>query len=298
MARSFQTSDGTNIGHFDPKDWLLLISVAAIWGSSFLWIAIGLDGFHPGAIAFVRVLFGAAALWLYGPARQPVDRAAWPAITIVAIAGNAAPAVLFPFAQQRVASSVAGMLNSLSPFMVLGIAMLMTRSAPRRRQVVGLAIGLVGALMMAAPTLVGVDAEPLGVLLVMFAVAGYAITNNVIPPLQQLYGGPAILARALTISTVVLTPYGVYGLANSSGGLVPWLALLILGVVCTGIARALFATLIGSVGAPRSSIIGYLVPIFAITLGVLVRNERVGIVEIAGTAVVLFGAWVISRQNS
>ncbi len=298
MTSTFKTSDGTNSGHFDSTDWALLVTVAAIWGSSFLWIAIGLDGYHPGAIAFLRVLLGAAALWMFPPARRPVDRSAWPSITVVAIAGNAAPAVFFPLAQQRVESSVAGMLNSLSPFIVLGIAVAMTKRAPRRRQIVGLAVGLVGAAMMAAPNLVGADAEPLGVFFVFCAVTGYAIANNVLPPLQQAYGGPAVIARALTISTIVLSPLGLFGLTRSDGGLGPTAAIVVLGIVGTGLARAMFATLVGRVGAPRSSIMGYLVPIFAIVLGVLVRNESIGALEIAGTAVVLLGAGVISRNPS
>ncbi len=294
--KAIQTSDGSNVGQFQLQDWVLLISVAAIWGSSFLWIAIGLGRYDPGAIAFLRVLLGAAALWAFAPARRPVARSAWPGITVVAIAGNAVPAVFFALAQQRVESSVAGMINSLAPFAVLFVAVAMTRKAPARMQVIGLGVGLVGAALMSSPNIWGANAQPLGVLLAFMAVVGYAISNNVTPPLQQAYGGPAIIARALLVSTVVLLPYGVFGLARSELKPGPTLAIVILGVAGTGAARALFATLIGRVGAPRSSVMGYIVPVFAILLGVLVRNERLHPLEALGTAVILLGAWIISRR--
>jgi len=292
------TAEGTNDGHFEARDWGLLGGTALIWGSSFLWIAIGLESLHPGAIALIRTALGAAVVWMVKPARRRVDRSAWPAITAVAIFGNAAPAILFPLAQQRVESSVAGMLNSTSPILVLVISFGLTRKAPPVVQLAGLGIGLTGALLMASPNVVGSDAQPIGVALIVAAIFGYALSNNLTVPLQQAWGGPAVVARALGLSAVVLAPYGAYGLTKSSFAWGPVVAILILGVFGTGLARSLFATLTGRVGAPRSSMIGYFVPLVAIALGVIVRDEKVTWVELAGTALVLLGAWLISRGRA
>jgi len=163
------TAEGSNDGHFETRDWALLGTTALIWGSSFLWIAIGLESLHPGAIALIRTILGAAVVWMFKPARRRVDRSAWPAITAVAFFGNAAPAVLFPWAQQRVESSVAGMLNSTSPILVLLISFGLTRKAPPAVQLAGLGIGLTGALLMASPNVVGANAQPVGVALVVCA---------------------------------------------------------------------------------------------------------------------------------
>ncbi len=303
---SHLTAEGTNLGNFSRGDWALLVVTALIWGSSFLWIAMGLDAFHPGAIALIRVLLGAGVLALSRSTWKTFDRADLPSVAVVAIAGNAAPALLFPFAQQRVESSVAGMLNSAAPVAVLLISLAMTRKAPLPIQLAGLAVGLAGAICMALPNVRGADAEPVGVLLVLLAMFGYATANNFIPPLQQKYGGPAVILRALAISAVLLLPYGIYGLAKSDGitGTVdggiwaPVIALLILGIFGTGIARSSFANLVGRVGAPRASMIGYLVPVVAIILGVVVRDETVGALELTGTALVVLGARLISRGRS
>lgn len=295
------TADGTNAGDFDRTDWMLLISTVMIWGSSFLWISFALEGFHPGAIALIRTALGAGVLSLSSAARIAIPRRSWAPIAMIAIGGNAAPALLFPFAQQRVESSVAGMMNSASPVFVLVIALAMTRKSPPPLQLVGLAIGLVGAILMGLPNVTGADAEPLGIALVVLAIFGYATSNNIIPPLQQEYGGPAIIFWALTFSTVLLLPYGIYGLTQSSledpssTWLMPIVAISILGAIGTGVARTVFATLVGRVGATRASMIGYFIPIVAVVLGVVIRDETVTIIELAGTGLVVVGARLISR---
>lgn len=289
---------GTNDGNFAPTDWALLLTTALIWGSSFLWIAIGLDSFHPGTIAWGRMALGLSVLWFIPAAREPIPRSAWPALSVVAIAGNAAPAVFFPLAQERVESSVAGMLNSASPMLVLLISIVMTRSLPQRQQIIGLGIGLIGAVMLAIPNLAGADAQPLGVFYVLCAISGYALSNNFLPRLVQTYNAPAVIARAMLASSILLLPYGAWGISRSSFSWASLTAVLILGIFGTGIARSTFAALTGRVGAPRSSLIGYLVPVVAIILGVVVLSESVGIFELLGTGLVLVGATFISRGRS
>jgi len=294
-ASSSLTSAGTNQGNFNNGDWLLLGTIALIWGSSFLWIAVGLDSFHPSVIALFRMVFGALVLVFVPASRTPMPRSTWPALAVVALGGNAAPAVFFPLAQQRVESSVAGMLNSMGPILVLLISIALIRKTPERGQMLGLLIGLCGALAIAYANLSGADAEPLGVFFVLCAVTGYSISNNLLPPLAQTYGGAAVMARAMIVSSIVLAPWGLWGLTQSEFAWKPALAIVILGVFGTGIARSLFASLNGRIGAPRSSLVGYLVPLVAIALGVFVRDESVGLPELLGTALILCGAFLISR---
>ena len=294
-ASSRFTAHGTNQGNFNSGDWLLLLTIALIWGSSFLWIAIGLDAFHPSVIALFRMVFGALVLAFVPASRTPMPRSTWPALAVITLGGNAAPAVFFPLAQQRVESSVAGMLNSMGPILVLLISIALIRKPPERGQVIGLFVGLAGALTIAYANLSGADAEPLGVLFVLCAVTGYSISNNLLPPLAQQYGGAAVMARAMIMSSIVLAPWGLWGLTKSEFEWKPALAIVILGVFGTGIARSLFASLNGRIGAPRSSLVGYLVPLVAIVLGVVVRDESVGAPELLGTALILCGAWLISR---
>lgn len=296
-ATSRFTATGTNEGNFSQGDWALLLTISLIWGSSFLWIAIGLDSFHPSVIALFRMVFGATVLAFVPAARKPMPRSTWPALMVVAVAGNSFPAIFFPLAQQRIESSVAGMLNSVGPILVLLMSIAMLRKTPERGQILGLMVGLCGAVTIAFANLSGADAEPLGVFFVLCAVVGYSISNNFLPPLAQTYGGSAVMARAMVISAVLIAPWGTWGITQSEFAWGPAAAIVILGVLGTGIARSLFATLGGRVGAPRSALVGYLVPVVAITLGVFVRGESVGAIELIGTGLILTGAGLISRGS-
>jgi len=296
-AASRFTAAGTNQGNFNQTDWLFLLTISMIWGSSFLWIDIGLDAFHPAVIALFRMVFGAGVVLAVPAARRPMPRSAWPPLLVVAIAGNMFPAIFFPLAQQRVESSVAGMLNSAGPILVMCMSIAMLRKAPERTQILGLIIGLCGALTIAITNLSGADAEPLGVLFVLLAVTGYSISNNFLPPLAQAYGGAAVMGRAMLVAAILLAPWGLWGITESDFAWKSAVAIIILGVFGTGIARSLFATLNGRIGAPRSALVGYLVPIVAIVLGVTVRDESVGLIEIIGTALILCGAALISRGS-
>jgi drug/metabolite transporter (DMT)-like permease len=131
----------------------------------------------------------------------------------------------------------------------------------------------------------------------LVAVAGYGISNNIIVPLQQAYGAAAIVGRALIIGSLLLAPLGVVGLSRSDLTADSVAAVAILGVVGTGTARALNATLAGRTGAARGSLTTYLAPVVAIALGVTFRNDHIRAIELAGTALVLAGAYVTSRRQ-
>ncbi len=289
----------TNIGSrpaaYGAAEWGLAITLAAIWGSAFLWIALGVDSMSPGVVAFGRVALGAAALATFSKARRTIDREDWPRIVAVAVLGNAGPALLFAQAETGLDSAVAGMITSGTPILTLIIASLLLRKLPGRAQALGIGIGFLGILLMAFPSLVGTHANPLGVALVFIGTIGYASNANIIVPLQQKYGGPAVILWALLVSSVLLAPLAVMGIDESEFTPMAVIAVLILGVVGTGVARALSATLAGRVGAPRMSTTTYLIPVVAIVLGVAFRDETVAPLAILGVGVVLIGAYWSSR---
>lgn len=267
-----------------------------IWGSSFLWIKVGLDVLHPGALAFLRVALGASAVWLLAGTRKPVSREALPSIAIVGVVGTIAPALLFAFAEQRIESSVAGMVNSAGPLITLGVSIAMSRKFPERIQMVGLAVGFLGGIFLAIPNLTGADAEPFGVLMVVVAVCCYSISSNLLPPLVQEFGAAPVMGRALAVSALLLMPYGGYGLTQSSFAWPAAIAMLILGVLGTGVARVSFAMLVSRAGAPRASLVGYLVPMVAVVLGIVFLGESVSAVEFAGLGLILIAANFVGRS--
>lgn len=289
------TNVGSHTGSYGPVEWGLTLIIGLIWGSAFLWIAMGVDYLSPGVVAFGRVVLGAAALAMFPRARRVIHRDDWARILAIAALGNAAPALLFAIAETSLDSAVAGMITSGTPILSLVVAGVMLRALPPRAQATGIMIGFAGIVLMTLPSLSGSQAAPVGVALVLAATLGYGVSGNLIVPLQQRYGGPAVTLWALAISSVMLLPFAAATVAESEFTTSSVVAVLILGIVGTGIARSLAATLAGRAGAPRMSTTTYLIPVVAIVLGVTVRDETVTPIAIVGVALVLTGAIIASR---
>jgi drug/metabolite transporter (DMT)-like permease len=296
-GRLFSTAAGTRSEAFGPAEWGLLAGVALIWGSSFLFVDIGLETLRPGVITLARIGLGAGALALVARARRPVERADLPRIALLGLVWMTLPLLLFPIAQQWIDSSVAGMLNGAMPLTTAAVATVLLRRAPRSRQLVGLAVGFAGVVAVSWPSLQGARATALGTLLVLVAVSSYGLAANLAVPLQQRYGALPVLLRAQLAALVVVTPVGLAQLPGSAWAWSSALAMLPVGLLGTGLAFVAMATLVGRAGAARGSVAIYFVPVVAIVLGVAFRGESVAPVALAGTALVLLGAWLTSRRE-
>lgn len=295
--RLVSTSAGSITEAFGPLEWGLLTAIAMIWGSSFVLIDIGLAAFKPGVVAMSRILLGAASLAVFSKARTPVAREDLPRVAFLGVIWIGLPMILFPLAQQWIASSVAGMINGAVPLMAAGWSVLLLRRLPGRAQLTGLAVGFLGIMAIAWPELEGSRATALGVGLVVFAVLLYGLSINVSVPLQQQYGSLPVLLRAQLAALVIVVPFGLWSLPDSNWAWSSALAMLPLGVLGTGLAYVLMTTLAGRVGAARGSIAIYFVPVVAILMGVGFLGERVAMSALIGTALVLLGAWLTSRSE-
>jgi len=292
------TSYGSHADAFGPTEWGLLSGVALIWGSSFVFMAIGLDAFAPGVVTLARVSLGVAALALVPKARNAIDRADRTRVFTLGVIWIGIPLTIFPIAQQWIDSSVAGMLNGAVPITSAMFATIFLRRLPGWRQLVGIGVGFVGVVAISVPELADSSATAVGALLVVGAVVLYGLSTNLAVPLQQKYGALPVLFYAQLAALVVVAPIGLVQIPSSSWAWPSALAMIPLGVLGTGLAFVLMATLVGRVGGPRGSIAIYFVPIVAIVLGVVVRGDSVEPIAIAGATLVLVGAWIASRRES
>ncbi len=303
--RLLQTASGTNLEAFGPAEWGLLAVIATIWGSSFVLMEIGLAAFEPGLISLLRVGLGALALLAVPRARRTsIAREDWPRVALLGVVWMGVPLLLFPVAQQWIDSSVAGMINGAMPLTVAAWSVVLLGRMPGRTQALGLLVGFAGILAISLPELPlgrlvasGTPLTALGTGLVFLATVLYGLAANIAVPLQQRYGSLAVLLRAQAVALVVIAPFGVAALPGSHFALGPALAMLPLGVLGTGLAFVLMATLVGRVGGPRGSIAIYFVPVVAMALGVLALGEAIHPLAVAGTGLVLIGAWRTSRRE-
>jgi drug/metabolite transporter (DMT)-like permease len=294
-----KTSHGTNREAFTPTDWGLFLSLALIWGASFLFIAIGLDAFHPGVVTMLRVMFGASFLALIPRARATkIDREDRFRVVILAAIWVAIPFTLFPIAQQWIDSAIAGMLNGATPIFTALLATALLRSLPGPLQIAGLVIGFAGILAIALPSAGDGTSAALGVVLVIVATVGYAMSLNMVLPLQQKYGSLPLMARVQWVAALMVVPFGLVGLGDSTFAWPSLLAVIGIGVLGTGLAFVLLGTLAGSVGATRASFLTYLIPVVALVLGVAFRDETVSAISIVGVGLVIAGAVLASRRET
>ena len=296
-ARALQATSSLNPGAFSAADWGLFVSIALIWGSSCLFIGIALDSIEPGLITWGRVALGAAVLNVVPKARTRLDPEDRFRMVLLSLLWVGIPFTLFPLAEQHISSAVTGMLNGSMPIFAALVAGVLLRTPPGPTQAAGLVVGLAGTLAVSLDQLGEGDNAWIGVLMALGATVCYGFAINIAAPLQRRYGSLAVMARMLALATVWTAPFGLWSIPGSSFELGPALSVAFIGAVGTGLAFVVMATLVGSVGSTRASMATYLIPVVAMVLGVLVRDERVGIIAVVGVVLVVVGAYFASRPE-
>src|ERR1017187_1923955 len=279
-------------------DTLLLRAPGLLWGASFLFIAEGLRIIGPNGVTFVRILIGFVTLSLFPKARKSVSRSDWVAIAAVGVLWLAFPLSMFPFAEQHVSSAVTGMLNASNPLFTAIVAAAIARSAPSRRVLAGLAIGMIGTVVTALPSIGEGHSSVAGVGLILAAMVSYGFALNIARPLQLRNGALPVIWRAQIVALVLTAPLGLPDLFAARWMPGPAASLLALGALGTGVAHVVMAVAAGRLGATRASATTFLIPVVALVLGVMVRHERVALLSVLGSAVCLVGAWIMRRAKS
>lgn len=278
-------------------DFGLIVVPGAIWGASFLFIAEGLRAVGPHGVAFTRILAGFLTLLAFPDARRPIARTAWPRIALLSLVWMAIPLTLFPYAEQRISSALAGMLNGAVPLFATTVAALIAGRVPDRPIVIGLAVGMSGVVLVALPNLSAGGASMDGVLLVLLAVTLYGIAINVARPLQMEYGALPVLVRALGLAAMLTAPLGVPEVVHGNWSLSPFLSLVALGMLGTGIAYVLGTVAAGRLGAARASSSIFITSPVALLLGIALRHEQVSLLSILGAITCVAGAVLIRRPR-
>lgn len=279
------------------SDWALLLVPGIIWGTSFLFIAEGLEAVGPNGVTFLRIFIGFATLALSAAARRAIPAADRGRVALLGIVWMAFPLSMFPFAEQRVSSALTGMLNGANPLFTAIVSSLLARHLPSRAVIVGLLVGLTGTVLIALPTLGEGKSSVDGVLLILAALTSYAFALNLARPLQQRHGALPVIWRAQAVALLLTAPLGVPDVLRAHWSLTPLLSLLALGAFGTGVAFVVAAMASGRLGATRASATAFLIPGVSLGLGVLVRHERVALLSVLGAAVCVAGAWIIRRAS-
>ncbi|MGA1040240.1 MAG: DMT family transporter, partial [Ilumatobacteraceae bacterium] len=172
---TIETRDDTNL-QFGWIEWLLALGMALTWGSSFLLIDIIIRDAPATFVPFGRSFFGMVALFFVPGSRQKIDRCHQPRLLILGLIWMALPFLLFPLAEQTVASSIAGMMNGALPVVVAIITAIWVRKAPSPQRIFAVVVGFIGIFLIAAPSIRdGGSADVKGIVYLTLALLCYAV---------------------------------------------------------------------------------------------------------------------------
>jgi drug/metabolite transporter (DMT)-like permease len=286
--------------HAELRSWLpSFLALAAIWGSSFLFIKVGVDELHPVYVTLGRTATGSVALILVLLVlrdRLPRDLKLWFHLTVIGAVGVALPFTLFGYGEQRISSLLAGIWNATTPLVVLPLAVLVFRTEKMTvRKLAGMALGFVGVLVVLGVWQGVGGAHFTGQLMCFVAAACYGV---VIPYQKRfiagrpesglsLAAGQVVAASAVLVIAAPLVAGAPTPLGDLSAKVIA--SVVALGALGTGLAFVLHMRNIRLVGASTASMVTYLIPPFAVLIGVLALDEHVAWYQPVGALVVLAG---------
>ena len=279
------------------KPWLgKFLLLAALWGSSFLFMRLGAQEFGALPTAGVRVAIAALFLLplLLWRGLGPQLAAHWKKVFFMGLFNSALPFACFSFALLSISTGLSSILNATVPLFGALVAWIWLKDRPHGLRIVGLLLGFAGVALLAwdkasfKPDANGLSSA-WAIMACLLACLSYGISASFtkrhlggLPSLVTATGSQLGAALGLALPTWWLWPQRMPG----SGA---WLALLVLGVLCTGVAYVLFFWLIENVGPARSLTVTFVVPVFAVIYGAVFLQETISLWMLLCAAIIVCG---------
>lgn len=269
-----------------------LFLLAAIWGSSFLFMNLSIEDFGVWPLMLVRVGVAAAALWvvIWWQRKWQAIRLHWRAIAFVGVVNAAIPFSCYAYAAQYLPTGTLAVINAITPLFGALIARWWLNEQLSASRFVGLIIGFIGIVFLVYETLFFTDyQQSLSVLASIGATLSYGIAASFSTKYLRNVDPIAVTTGSLSSATLCVLPFALWYWPDHNISLGSWGSALTLALFCTSIAYVIFYRLIAAIGGARSVTVTFLVPPFGIIWGVILLNEHFGINELLSTALVLFG---------
>lgn len=280
-------------------NWLLFVVLSLVWGSSFILMKTSAEHLNGLQIGSVRI-FAAGVCFLpwavFHVSKIPIKKLG--IVILTGLFGNFIPALLFASAiKENGESSLASILNSLTPLFVIAIGLLFFKSKVQRQKIAGVLVGFAGLVilnLLRSP----VSANDNGVLLILIATVFYGITVNLVSHYLKGIDGFKIASVSLAImaipSCIIMWQQNVFTIARYDEEARWSIAIAcLLGVVGSAIATGLYYVLIQRAGGLFASLVTYAIPIVAMGWGLLV-NENITAVQIGCLGIILAGVYLAS----
>jgi drug/metabolite transporter (DMT)-like permease len=283
-------------------DWLVFIALGVMWGSSYLFIKVGVESITPLTLVALRLGVGALFLGaILRLSRAPLPRQprTWLNLTVMAVLNIVLPFSLITWAELEVPSSLAAILTAAAPLFTVIIAASTLRDEPITLQrVSGLMMGFAGVVVLTGPAALAPGGSLVAVGALVLAAASYAgaavyarRTVTSLPPAVPAFMQVAIAFVISSVLAVVLESPAQLAYGPRAIVVVLWL-----GLLGSGLAYLAYFRLIRSWGATRTTAVAYLLPVVGIILGVLVAGETFDLRIVAGTLLIFGGVTLVNGR--
>src|SRR3954468_24194818 len=287
------------------SDWLILGTLALIWGGAFFFIGVAVRHVAPLTYVWLRLSIAAIGMWVFlRLKRQPLGlpRQVWGSILLLALLNNAIPFTLFGWGQTHIASGLASILNATTPIWGVVVAHLLTqdeRMSPRK--IAGVLLGFGGVATMIGPSLLtNLGSSALAQLACVTASLCYALAAVWARRFRRMGVSPlSVTTGQLTAGALVMLPISMIVDRPWTHAFPPvnaWGAIIALALFCTAFGYVLYFRLIETSGATNALLLTLLVPPIAILLGAFFLNETLAPQDFGGLALIALGLAAIDGR--
>ena len=286
-------------------DWLILGTLAVIWGGAFVFIGIAVKHVPPLTYVWLRLTIAAAAMWTFVRLRGHavgLPREVWGSILLLALLNNALPFALFGWGQTHIASGLASILNATTPIWGVVVAHFLThdeRMSPRK--IAGVLFGFAGVAVMIGPSLLSnIGSNALAQLACVTASLSYALAAVWARRFRRMGVSPlSVTTGQLSAGAVLMLPAAMIvdrPWTHAFPPLSAWGAIIALALLCTAFGYVLYFRLIETSGATNALLVTLLVPPVAILLGGMFLGETLAPQDFLGLGLIALGLAAIDGR--
>ncbi|MDA7697220.1 DMT family transporter [Gammaproteobacteria bacterium] len=280
------------------KYWVLLIFLGALWGSAFMFIKVATPEYGPVALVNARLII-ASLIFLpillrkkYLPLLAPI----WKHVLVLSVINNMIPFTLFSFASLGSSSNILAILNATTAFNTMVIAYFWINESVTFKQIVGLILGFIGVIILVNPQ--NSEATLISSISCLVAAAFYSLSTVFIQKNSAKTNKLVLIGWSIVFSAVLMMPISYIYLPESIPSFEANISAVWLGAVSTGLGFLGYVRLIDKIGAVKTSIVAYFLPVFGILWGYIFLDEKISISVVIGCLVVLMGIFLATSNNN
>jgi len=280
------------------KYWVLLVFLGALWGSAFMFIKVATPEYGPVALVNARLII-ASLIFLpillrkkYLPLLAPI----WKHVLVLSVINNMIPFTLFSFASLGSSSNILAILNATTAFNTMVIAYFWINESVTFKQIVGLILGFIGVIILVNPQ--NSEATLISSISCLVAAAFYSLSTVFIQKNSAKTNKLVLIGWSIVFSAVLMMPISYIYLPESIPSFEANISAVWLGAVSTGLGFLGYVRLIDKIGAVKTSIVAYFLPVFGILWGYIFLDEKISISVVIGCLVVLMGIFLATSNNN